>query len=218
VKNKISKKNIEIIDLFCGTGGLTCGLKKAGLNVVAGIDNNKTCELAYRNNNKTKFILQDIRKITPKDINEIYSKNAFKILVGCAPCQPFSLLRTKMRDKNVQDEKYNLLLEFGRLIKEVKPDIISMENVPQIKNTIIFEKFLKILNDCGYNEIVYKIVYCPNYGIPQKRKRLVLLSSLHGKINLIEPINVDKMPTVKKFIFNLPSIKAGEQSLLDSLH
>ena len=104
------------------------------------------------------YLLQMVdsaRKVTAEDINKCYSKNSIKVLAGCAPCQPFSQMSFKYqndeRTKRENDKRYDLLLEFGRLVKEVQPDIVSMENVPKIRETYVFEEFLKILKDNGYS-------------------------------------------------------------------
>ena len=139
--------NIEVVDLFCGVGGLTYGLKKSGLDVKAGFDIDKTCEYAYEINNHAKFICKDIRKVTSSEVKKFYSKNSIKVLAGCAPCQPFSQMTKKYKNKISKDEKYNLLLEFGRIVEGVLPDIVSMENVPEIRKTSIFENRLKIIQE-----------------------------------------------------------------------
>lgn len=208
----------QVIDLFCGVGGLTRGLMDAGLNVIAGFDIDKTCRYTYEHNNGIAYHLRDIREVTGKELLEIYGENNnVRILVGCAPCQPFSQMRFKLGDANAADEKYNLLLEYGRLIQETQPTIISMENVPQIEETNIFTEFLEILNGIGYN-LDYHVVYCPDYGIPQTRRRFVLVGSLLGSIQIIPPTHNRNDIHVRDYIYNLPPIKAGETDLNDPLH
>ena len=144
-----------------------------------------------------------------------------KILVGCAPCQPFSTMsHTRFKDPLLRekDAKYDLLSEFGRLIKEVKPKIISMENVPEIRKTKVFEHFVKLLKDCGYYTDGGQVVYCPDYGIPQNRHRFVLLASLLGEIHLLPPTHERKTVSIRPFIENLPRIEAGEMCATDHLH
>lgn len=210
---------VQIVDLFCGVGGLTRGLLDSGLDVVAGFDNDKTCKYTYETNNKIKFNHRNIREVKAEEINSCYSENAFKILVGCAPCQPFSQMRFKMGSENNDDEKYDLLLEFGRLIKEVQPTIISMENVPYIRKTNIFKKFLMILKENGYyTNNDGEVVYCPNYGIPQNRRRFVLLASKLGEIELIPFTHKKEEVTVRKFIEGLPEVESGAECALDPMH
>lgn len=209
--------NVEVIDLFCGVGGLTRGLIDSGLNVIAGFDIDPTCRYAYEKNNLIKYHESDICKISYKEINSLFSKDSLRVLVGCAPCQPFSKMRFKMGVSNASDEKYNLLLEYGRIIKEVKPEIISMENVPYIENTDVFKKFLRILRKIDYN-LDYKVIDCPDYGIPQSRRRFILLGSLIGDIKIIPPTHKNKEVTVYKYIGGLRPIKDGETDKNDPLH
>lgn len=207
----------QIIDLFCGVGGLTRGLLDAGMNVIAGFDIDPTCKYTYEHNNKVNYHLRNIREVTGKEIIALYDENATKILVGCAPCQPFSQMRFKLKDANEQDDKYNLLLEFGRLIDEIHPAVISMENVPQIRETQIFRKFLDIL-DCNHYNVDSKVIFCPDYGIPQTRRRFVLVASLLGPISIIESTHNQHEVHVKDYIGNLPPIAAGGVHPNDPMH
>ena len=209
---------IQIVDLFCGVGGLTRGLINSGFDVVAGFDIDKTCEYTYSFNNHVPFHNKNIREVTGKEILSCYDKDSLKILVGCAPCQPFSQMRFKMGKKNTDDEKYDLLNEFGRLIKEVQPDIISMENVPSIRNTAVFSNFLKVLKNNGYHTDGGNVVYCPDYGIPQNRRRFVLLASKLGDIHLLPPTHDKNNVTVRQYIGNLPELEAGQTDPNDSMH
>lgn len=175
------------IDLFCGVGGLTKGLEQAGINVVAGIDFEPSCQYAYEENNNSVFIQKDITDVTPSELQALYPANVdIRILAGCAPCQPFSKYTQRYRKDGYKDEKWRLLYSFGKLAKEVCPAIVAMENVPELEKTHVFKDFIDKLEDCGYH-IFHKTVYCPDYGVPQSRKRLVLLASLLGDISLILP-------------------------------
>lgn len=207
----------EIIDLFCGIGGLTRGLMDSGFNVIAGFDIDPTCQYTYEHNNNVPYHMQNIREIHAADLNELYTEDAIRILVGCAPCQPFSQMRFKLGEANEHDEKYNLLLEYGRLIEELNPTIISMENVPQIKKTEIYMQFIQMLQDNGYY-FSEKVVYCPDYGIPQSRRRFVLIGSLLGPIELIAPTHHREDVSVRNFIDHLPHIEAGGVDPNDALH
>lgn len=168
ISKKTTKKRLKIsgVDLFCGVGGLTHGLNKAGIKIRAGIDLDKSCEYAYKTNNKAKFIAEDISKIFKKDIEKFWKEDEIKILVGCAPCQPFSTHSNKVKDKENGD-KWNLLNEFIRLVEETEPSIISMENVTNLSNKQIFKEFVSKLEHLNYT-VSYKNVFCPDYGIPQK--------------------------------------------------
>jgi len=214
------KKSLKIsaIDLFCGIGGLSYGLKKAGINVKLGIDQDSTCEYAYKYNNKADFIGDDITNIEGDNImNEYWHDDDIKILVGCAPCQPFSSHSNKVKGKE-KTIKWNLLNEFLRLIEETNPHIVSMENVPNLSNKAIFNEFTDSLREEGYH-VSHQNVFCPDYGIPQKRRRLVLLASRLGKIEIIPPTRKPKnYKTTRQAIGHLPKLKNGEKSIKDKLH
>ncbi len=210
---------IEAIDLFCGIGGLTYGLCKAGIQVLAGIDNDASCQYSYTKNNKAKFIHSDIATCNFQDLKNLYSKNSLKILVGCAPCQPFSSHSFKYKQK-VKDDRWHLIDYFTQAMKIIQPDIISVENVRGFTKADIFRKFLKDVEEMGY-EINQEIVYCPDYGIPQRRSRLVLLGSKSkiGKIEIpTKTHNKNTYCTVESCIKDLPQIKSGERHAADPLH
>lgn len=213
---KYTLKKITVVDLFCGVGGLTCGLKKAGLNVVAGFDCDNSCKFAYEYNNEAKFINCDISKIDSSMISSFYGKNDIKILVGCAPCQTFSKQTNKYKNRK-QNEKWNLLRFYAKHIENIKPDIISMENVPELKKFDVFQYFIDVLKKNNYY-ITYQIIDCSDYGLPQKRRRLVLLASRYGEINLIKPNKNQTFKTVQSVIKELPELGNGQQDKNDSLH
>ncbi|GHT57323.1 cytosine-specific methyltransferase [Bacteroidia bacterium] len=212
-------KDIEVIDLFCGIGGLSYGMRQSGLKIIAGFDIDKTCKYAYEKNNDAKFYFQDIKEVTGQSVKELYNKSAIKVLAGCAPCQPFSSYAFKVKEKD--KDKYDLLYEFGRIATEVKPEIITMENVAQIlsfKQKPVLQDFINILHSNGYYVSVNK-VFCPDYGIPQTRKRLVLLASRIGEIQLIPPTHKkENYVTVRDAIGNLPPINSGEICKTDTMH
>lgn len=207
------------IDLFCGIGGLSYGLKKAGIPVAAGIDLDDSCRYAYEENVKGDFIAMDISKLQGTELKTKYwnDKGTYKILVGCAPCQPFSSHSNKNKNKK-RSNRWRLLNEFSRLIEETNSDIVSMENVPNLSNQKIFETFVSLLEEQKYH-VSYSNVYCPDYGIPQKRRRLVLLASRFGKIDLIpETHKPEEFISIKKVIGNLPMIQSGKVCKSDPLH
>ena len=210
---------IGVVDLFCGIGGLSYGLKTAGLEVLAGYDLDETCTFAYEKNNNAQFIYKDIRSVCGDEVSSLLDGVDIKVLAGCAPCQPFSsyAFKNKKKDPN----KYDLLYQFGRLIKEVRPDLVTMENVSQIltfKEKPVLADFVSLLKGEGYFVSVNK-VFCPDYGIPQNRRRLVLLASKFGAIELISPTNnPSNYVTVKDAIGDLPPLSAGEVDPNDPLH
>lgn len=216
---------IEVVDLFCGIGGLSYGLKSKGLKILAGFDLDKTCQYAFETNTEGRFIYKDIKKVTGGEIVKLYSKNGKKekkrirVLAGCAPCQPFSSYAFKKKEKD--PNKYDLLYEFGRLIEEVLPDVVTMENVTQIlnfKSKPVLQDFIKKLNSLDYYVEINK-VYCPDYGIPQTRKRLVLLASRLGTIQLAPPTHKkEDYVSVRDTIGYLRPIVSGGADNEDPLH
>ena len=209
---------IEAIDLFCGIGGLTYGLRKANIDVLAGLDNDESCEFPYeKNNDNSKFISAYISEFDFREMKRLYSKDSIKVLVGCAPCQPFSTHTHKAKNKN-DDSRWNLIDYFIKGIKILKPDVVSMENVRGLTKTDVFQSFIGELGEMGF-EVDYKVVYCPDYGIPQSRSRLVLLASRLGEINIPKTTHKkDNYVTVAQVIRKLPKIKVGETSLKDIVH
>lgn len=210
-------KKIEVIDLFSGVGGLTYGLRSSGLCVLAGIDNDISCAYAYEKNNAAKFIHADVSEFDFLELDKLYSKNSIKVLVGCAPCQPFSSHAFKLK-KDQNDARWNLLDHFVRGIKVVKPEIVSMENVRGVTKTGVFKNFVNELEGLGYR-VDWKVVYAPNYGVPQNRSRLILLASKLGEISIPKETHTKgNYVTVGEVIRELPKIKAGDVSKYDKLH
>ena len=207
--------SISTVDLFCGAGGLTHGFEQAGLPVKAGYDINPACEFPYEQNNKAKFILKDVEYVRDSDLAEYFSGSSIRVLAGCAPCQPFSSYSRRYSDK---ESKWKLLWDFARLVEECEPEVVSMENVLQLKHHQIFEEFITKLETLNYSFDSYE-VNCLDYGIPQSRKRLVLLASKFGKISFLPPTHsAERYETVRKTIEHLEPLSAGQTSKLDRLH
>ena len=206
---------INCIDLFCGAGGLTRGLLNSGINVVAGYDIDTDCAFPYEKNNSAKFIKKDIGTLNGNDLRQhLIGLNGPTLLAGCAPCQPFSTY--SQRYETVGSEKWALLHQFARLISELKPDFVAMENVPQVVKHSVFQDFESTLVTLGYRFASEK-VNCKDYGLPQGRKRAVLVASLHGNIELNRPTS-DAEITVRDAISKLPKIDAGVANTIDPLH
>ncbi|NUF34845.1 DNA cytosine methyltransferase [Acinetobacter oleivorans] len=205
---------IEAVDLFCGVGGLTAGLIKSGIKVKAGYDIANECQFAYEHNNNATFVHKDVAEVSATEISSWYSKGSIRLLAGCAPCQPFSIYN--QGKDTTKDKKWPLLYHFSRLIKEVMPELVTMENVPEVIRHKVYEDFIEELKSLGY-EVFSKEVICIQYGIPQTRKRHVVLASKIGKIELI-PFTHNEPVTVKDVIGKLEKLNAGERSIKDPLH
>lgn len=209
--------NVSAVDLFCGSGGLTYGLERAGVSVAAGIDVDPDCEYPYQANTNARFVQSDIEPLAKRNPERVASLFDFrpdvKILAGCAPCQPFSALNHGTDSSS--HEKWGMIDSFRLLVEDIGPDVVVMENVYQVRNHDVYERFEESLEDAGYfvNDDEDKRVYCPEFGIPQKRKRWVLLASKRGPLSLGEPPIADEAdyPTVRETIDHLPPLEAGEE-------
>ena len=213
----MKNQHIEAVDLFCGIGGLSYGLKQADIKVIAGLDNDKTCSVAYEKNNDARFIAADISKYDFSEMRGMFSDKSVKVLVGCAPCQPFSSHSFKAKNRE-HDARWNLLSYFVKAIDELKPEVISMENVPGLTKTEVFAQFRQDIIDRGYF-VDYKVVYCPDYGIPQSRNRLVFVASRLGPIKVPTATHQPKdYVKVKDTIKGLPRLNAGGKDKNDPIH
>lgn len=206
---------IDTVDLFCGAGGLTAGLRRVGLAVRAGYDIDRNCKYAYEENNGATFVAKSVEDVSGTEIAKWYRPGAIKLLAGCAPCQPFSSYN-QGRDTR-SDRKWPLLYAFMRLIKEVQPELVTMENVPDVTKHEVYHDFVKALRDMNYS-VWAERVSCTEYGLPQQRRRHVLLASKLGPISLIGPTHDDHPVTVEKAIAHLPPIASGECDPHDPLH
>ncbi len=204
-------------DFFCGAGGLTRGLLDAGIEVIAGVDRDGRCRSTYeRNNPRVRFVKADIRELEPKDLGlECRTKRSDEILfAGCAPCQPFS----PQRKKNARRHDATLLGQFGRLVEAVLPECVLIENVPglaRVPGFSTFRRFRRMLteNDYGY---IFAVLDAKCYGVPQNRRRLILLATRRRQPSLPEPKYGEQLlpfRTVKQAISHFPAIAAGKRDL-----
>ncbi|PWB53952.1 MAG: DNA (cytosine-5-)-methyltransferase [Anaerolineales bacterium] len=206
--------------MFAGVGGMTHGFLLEGFPVVAGFDSDENCKYPYEANNPgSRFNLKKIEETTPNEILNLFPENHNKIFVGCAPCQPYSSYTKK---KNSPGEKWKLIDLFGDLICSIKPEVVSMENVPDLvryEKGRVYDAFVTKLKQVGYYISEYPEVFCPQYGIPQIRTRLIFFASKFGKVNLEDPqYPSDKYKTVRDTIYHLEHIEAGEISKVDPIH
>lgn len=175
------------VDFFCGAGGMTHGLIGAGINVLGGIDNDEQCRLSYESNNSpAKFLRYDISALTCGTLEEelkIKADDPSLIFAGCTPCQYWS----KVRTSRVKSEATAFLLtEFQRFIEFFRPGFIIMENVPGLETNTrsCLPNFLEFLNKSHYN-YEHGIINAGFYGVPQHRKRFLLIAAKHlAKVSL----------------------------------
>lgn len=215
--------NIVAIDLFSGAGGTTSGLKKAGIKVVAAVEIDKWAAETYRLNNPEVVLFEeDIKNISgEKIVNTISLGSSDKLLlVACPPCQGFSTIGKQ----DINDKRNMLIFEYLRLIKELKPVFLLMENVSGIiskKNGLIFTEFINLIK--SEYLIAYDILNTADYGVPQTRKRLVLHGIRKDSIGVNFKVKLPQKTHSKKgeedtqkwitaeVIMDLPQIKAGEE-------
>ncbi len=205
---------MKALDFFCGAGGLTRGLLDAGIKVVAGFDCDEHCRSTYEHNNPgARFVQADIRKI---GLQDLVMKGRLRryddvLFAGCAPCQPFS----SQRKGNGRRHDATLLSEFGRLVKAALPGYVLIENVPGIakmRGFSTFRRFLRMLKANGYM-YAHGVLDAKRYGVPQNRRRLVLLATRHVQPTLPEPKygnSLRPFRTVRQAISHFPAISAGE--------
>lgn len=206
------------LDIFCGAGGVTHGLRKAGITVAVGVDKNEDCRLSFTQNNPSvKFLSEDIRKLTAQALlSHVRStgEHDLLLLAACAPCQPFSS-HNKRRDEAFDRA---VLRHVERLVKEMRPDFLFIENVPGLQKVPGYSAFRRLRGTLG--KLRYKtkcgVVDAGWYGVPQHRRRLVLTASLHGEAPWPSQSHGDApglapFATVRQAISKYPPISAGEE-------
>ncbi|MCY3734245.1 MAG: DNA cytosine methyltransferase [Chloroflexi bacterium] len=207
---------MKAIDLFCGAGGLTNGLRRAGWDVVAGIDVDAAVGPTYRRNNPgSRFVQADLRLIKNDDVRDlaqgIHSREL--LLAGCAPCQPFSKQRGRRGIRERSDA--TLLREFARLVAALRPRAVLMENVPGIAAVpgfSAFRRFVRTLRELGY-DCDECVLNARDFGVPQHRRRRVLQAIHDAPVWLpsSSPSGAgDNDLTVRSAIERFPPIEAGE--------
>lgn len=240
--------NIKAIDLFSGCGGVSIGLRKSGFNVVCAVEIDDAAVKAYKNYHLLKdvnVIKRDICELSGNEILETGNicKDELYLLAGCPPCQKFSIQnRINNSDESKIDEVKKLLMEFQRIIKEICPPFVLMENVPGIKSSFggrIIKEFIAELENVGAPDdkryiVIYDIVNSADYGVPQLRKRFVLHAvrlDIYKKMQLkglafILPETTHsqggkngkkRWVTVREAFKGLPKISAGERYSDDKL-
>ncbi|RSK23945.1 DNA cytosine methyltransferase [Hymenobacter metallilatus] len=212
---------MKAIDLFCGCGGLTEGLKNAGYEVVGAVDNEPIAVKTYRINHPGVYVWE-------QDIKDLKASHIFKetglregqldLLAGCPPCQGFSRLTTLNGSIDTGKErraKNELLFQFERLVKVLRPKAIMLENVPALYDNSRLQRFLKTLDKLGYHsdpKDVVKVLNVAAYGVPQRRRRLILMTTLGGPVEFAKPLK--EKQTVRDVLGLLrPAGQSG-----DSLH
>jgi DNA (cytosine-5)-methyltransferase 1 len=211
------KRKIKAIDFFCGAGGLTRGLLDSGITVLAGVDNDVRLKRTYeRNNRPSKFITSDIANV---DIDTLRSElnicdNDVVLYAACTPCQPFSSLNQRRLAGAVQerqDHDRELLLRFGDIVVRNPPDFILVENVPGLSNAYgreVYTEFVAGLEQAGFVYRDAQQLDASDYGVPQVRKRFVMIASRHVEVALPDRYRTRKR-TVRDAIGRFPAPAIG---------
>lgn len=221
------------VDLFCGAGGLTYGLEQTGVDVVAGVDIDPASRFPYEENTESNFMQRDIGGLLDRELEsdipglemeelkDLYPENSITALVGCAPCQPFSDLNNGVA--NSEHENWELLEAMRQVAEDLEPDLVAIENVAGLAGDEIYtDGFRQWFETQEAYDVWDGIIDCTDYGVPQSRKRLIMLASRMGEIEFIPPTREDSdIVTVRRSLAKaeLPRIEAGESaSNVDSLH
>ena len=209
-------RKIVLADFFSGCGGTSLGFSNAGIEPLLAIDWDADALASYRSNfPKTDTLERDIRDLVVSDVAAVLrsSGDEIRLFAGCAPCQPFA---GHQKQPTKDDSRVFLLLEFLRFVKAFNPELVFVENVSGMQRLSAldgpFTQFVKELSKT--HSVKYKTILSADYGVPQMRRRLLLIASRLGTIDLPSPTHGDATgvpySTVGKWIRNLPPLKAGE--------
>ena len=221
----MQNSKIKAVDFFCSGGGMSYGMQQAGIKVIAGIDFDESCKETYESNIKgAKFIHADVFELKEKELEKNLSlkKNDDKlVLIGCSPCQFWSIINT---DKTKSAKSKNLLVEFSRFVKYLRPGYVVVENVPGVlrkKEESGLNEFIEWLKENGYTNPHFKVHNVNNYGVPQSRKRFTLIASRLTK-DEIQPIEIDGNKLTVEDVLGeengFPKIKAGHKDQTSFYH
>lgn len=204
----------EVVDLFCGIGGLSHGFKRSGFRIVGGFDVDHSCKFAFEKNNNAPLHLTDVARLTGSEISSCFSGQTQTVLAGCAPCQPFSAYKRRYGE----DPRWNLVGRFADIAADAGTDYVTMENVPQLlkhQNGAVFEYLCERLKSAGYS-IWFNIENATDYGVAQNRDRLVFLAK--KGTGVVFPVKSDDRLTVRDVISHFPALTAGQIDSEDTIH
>ena len=217
-----SSVTLSAVDFFCGAGGMTNGLRLAGIHVLAGIDNEEQCRQSYEHNNKpAKFLGYDVAKLSCEHLDQelnLKVDDPFLVFAGCSPCQYWSKIQTS-RKKN--ESTAFLLKEFQRFVQFFLPGFIIIENVPGLMTNAqsYLPCFLKFLKENGYS-YAHNVINAQFYGVPQHRRRYLLIASRHvSAVSLPAPEKkIRDVASVLGVTNGFPSIPAGHIDTTAFMH
>ena len=196
----------NVLDLFCGAGGLSCGFERAGYNILVGIDNDAKALDTFRINHKgSQTICGYITEVTyEKDIQPLLNGKSIDVIIGGPPCQGFSL----SGPRNFDDPRNKLYLSYIRLVEEIRPRAFVIENVPGLVGLFkgeVKDNIIKRLSELGY-QVEYRIMCASDYGVPQNRKRVVFVGTKNGEKVFSYPEKTDEVVTCEMALADLPAL------------
>ncbi|WP_330946189.1 DNA cytosine methyltransferase [Thermomonas sp. LB-4] len=192
------------IDLFSGCGGLSLGLRLAGYRVVAAVEIDRKAAQTYRLNHPDVVLMeQDITRLEPRELMERCGirPGQLNLLAGCPPCQGFSRIRTRNGSSSNADPRNNLAMSFLDFAVALKPRHLLLENVPGLRAQPLWTKLKRELSAAGYR-LVEDVVDAHDFGVPQRRKRLLLLGTFGRQPNV--PARCDNRLTVGDALAHVP--------------
>lgn len=205
IQNTLLRMNngLNIIDLFCGCGGLSLGFEHAGYNILLGIDVWEDALVTYRYNHQNrKTLCADLASLSPETVKEKIEGKNVDLIIGGPPCQGFSIAGKRI----VNDERNSLYKSFVRMVSFFKPKAFVMENVPNILSIgggIVRDAIVNDFSELGYN-VAYKVLLAADYGVPQNRKRAIFVGMLDGSKFKFPLPTVTTPVTSKDAISDLP--------------
>jgi len=213
----LHERRLCAVDLFCGAGGATVGLREAGFEVLGALDMDPLAVETYRKNNLgTDCFHADIRSLEPADLMRQLGlrPGTLDLLAGCPPCQGFSSVRTLNGSRKVDDDRNGLLLRFADYVVALQPRSVMLENVVGLQYDWRFREFLAILQRRGMDyKPTYGVLNAADYGVPQRRRRLILVAGHHFEIPLAKPTGMKR--TVRDAIGDMPPVGMSGDALHD---
>jgi len=213
--NNIASKKPIVAELFSGCGGTSLGFEMAGFETVLGCDiHTPSIQTFQKNHPNCSTITGDIKKVNPEVIKELLDGRQLDVLIGGIPCQGFSL---NNRKRHENDDRNFMYKEFARFVEILQPKVVVLENVSGMKSTGNFVSDIEThLSQIGHMEVKSKLLYAPDYGVPQKRTRLVFVGIRNKKFDFNDIIKTHGSGTendyvnIKEAIGDLPSLKTKE--------
>lgn len=193
------------VDLFSGMGGLSLGLEKAGFKVLAAVECETLAAAAYKlNHTSTRLYQRDVREISPRSLLRQIGlrRGELDLLAGCPPCQGFSSMRTLNGARRVLDHRNDLVITFGEYVRALLPKTVLMENVPGLVGDARLEDLVELLRTLGYKTPTVGVLDAAQYGVPQRRRRALLMASRFSVVSFPTPTR--RTRTVRETICDLP--------------